>query len=170
MARPHLTPCPPLGVILTAGLLSLFVAACGVSLSSENTGSEIFEELTIEGESATSEGEFSTGEVLALSLAYDQPYPVEILIVCDLLDPLEFEDLEEDEEPEPLARLLNESLAPNPNGGPLDEATPVSDTINRSFAAPEAPGRYLVRCRTDADEDNAIFEEVKVVAKRTPVP
>ena len=154
-------PCPPLGVILTAGLLSFFISACGISLSSENTGSEVFEELTIEGD-------FTAGEELALSLGYEQPYPVEIAVVCDLLDALE--EVEEGEDPEVLARILSETLAPNPEGGPLDLATPVADTLRQTFDAPDSPGRYLVRCRTEADEDNAIFEEIKIVAKRTPVP
>lgn len=155
-ARP--TPCRPLGVILTTVLLSLFIAACGITLSIENSGSEIFKELTIEGE-------LTAGEELALSLAYEQPYPVEILVVCDLLDPLA-----EDEDAEELARILSQSVAPNSAGGPPDEATPEPGTIQQTFAAPASPGLYLVRCRTEADEDNAIFEEIKIVARRTPEP
>ena len=159
--RTRPTPRPPLGVLLAAGILSLFISACGITLSSQNTGTEIFEELTITGE-------FTVGEELALSLAYQQPYPVAISVVCDLLDTLV--EPEEGEDPEVLARILGETLAQNPDGGPLDEATPVPGAIQGTFAAPGTPGRYLVRCRTEADEDNAIFEEIRIVARRTPAP
>ena len=143
--------------LLAAGVLALLTASCGISLRAETTASEIFEELTVAGD-------FTVGEQLSFTLAYEQPYPVTVRVVCDLL-----ELQTNDEEPEELSRILIEDLPPNPDGGPLDEATPVAGEIQRSFAGPDSPGRYLVLCATDEDEDNAIAEEFTITAS-TPGP
>ncbi len=155
MSYPPLTRGHSVGLVLAFAVL---ISGCGISLSAENTASEIFVELTVQGD-------FAVGGQLALSLAYEQPYPVPITVVCAVLGPLS-----DDEEPEELARILSEALPANPEGGPLDQATPVADAIQRSFSAPDSPGRYLVRCRTEADEDNAIIEEITIKAAQTPVP
>lgn len=153
-----------LGASLMCGLLAFVVVGCGISLSAERRESEIFKDLVIQGEPIV-------GESLSLILEYEQPYPVAIDVACDLLEEKRDENEEgEDDEPRRVSRILRESLPGNPKGGPLDEATPVSDTIQRSFDAPERPGRYIVLCFTREDEDNTIARLIAVAPAPTSIP
>jgi len=127
------------------------LTGCGISLRAENSGSEIFQELVVEGE-------FIAGEPLTFTLTYEQPYPVEVAIACDLLERKPDTDVVRG-----LRRILRDTLPANPQGGPLDEATPVADSLQHTFPAPERPGRYIVACFTKDDRENAIGEEITIV-------
>ena len=165
-----------LGALFASGLLALVVTACGISLSAGEEETEIFRELTVEGD-------FRLGGALTLALEYEQPYPVNVAIKCDLLaldragtptpEPTEGPEVEGTPTAAAIPRvrptpankvqdILEETLGPNPEGGPVGEATPVVDTLTRSFTAPDRPGRYLVRCFTPADQNNAVVEEITI--------
>lgn len=138
-----------LGALVGSALVA-FVAGCGISLGAEGAESEIFRELTVPAQAAP-------GEEVALVIDYEQPYPVGVTIVCDI-----FSEGRELEEGERGAVILRRLLPENPQGGPLDETTPVPGMVEESFAAPGIPGEYTVRCLTEGDEENAVSESITV--------
>lgn len=176
------------GTILVSTVLVLTLAACGVSLGAGDDGTEIFEGLAVEGD-------FSAGGRLNLTLDYAQPYPVEVEVECILLEV----DPESTATPEvtptptgtpaaepaptqvpiPRARptpahkvltILAEELPANPQEVPPAEATPVYGTIEAGFVAPDRPGRYVVKCLTPDDDNNAIRTSITITAELTPTP
>ena len=165
-----------LGALFASGLLVLILTACGISLGAGEEETEIFRSLTVEGD-------FRLGGSLRLILEFAQPYPVAVGIKCDLLavdrEPTPTPETagapEGERTPTPAAiprvrptpankvqDILEETLRANPEGTPVGEATPVVDTITSSFTAPDRPGRYVVRCFTPADPNNAIFQEITI--------
>jgi hypothetical protein len=158
------------GLVATAMALPL-LTACGVSVGSEDETTELFKRLTVAGD-------FHAGGILTMTLEYEQPYPVTVDVTCELL----FRDFLGEPtpvptpgpaptepipiiEPTPANRVLDilaEALPRNANGGPVDEATPISGTIERDFPAPEVPGRYTVRCLTPRDRDNRISQRITI--------
>ena len=58
--------------------------------------------------------------------------------------------------------VLIEDIPANPDGGLAGEATPVPGTIERRFFGPERPGRYIAKCFTPLDVNNAISEEFTI--------
>lgn len=178
------------GVLVASVALALLAAGCGISLRAEQSESEIFQELTVESEAAP-------GATLSLVLEYQQPYPVEIDVICSLLEVPDEEQRERDrataeaeaaQEAEATAelrvdededddiekylvfRILEGTLPANSQGGPLEEATPIADTIQRTFAAPDVPGEYVVLCYTPEDEDNALGQMIVVGPTPTAEP
>jgi len=167
-----------LGAILSLGFLSILLLACGISYGEDESGTELFKRLTIEGERRP----FAN---LTLVLEYEQPYPTLIDVQCDLLE-VESEatprpsvtptaTLPEGVTPTPppipkprptprhrLATLVGEGLPENPEGGPVDEATPISGSIRKEFRSPEFAGRYSVWCYTPADENNGIVRQFTI--------
>ena len=167
-----------LGVILGLAFLAVLFLGCGISYGEDEEGTELFKRLEIEGERRP----FSN---LNLVLEYEQPYPALIDVQCDLIE-IDSEatpqatvtptaTLPEGVTPTPppipkprptpghrLAILVGEGLPENPDGGPVDEATPIAGTIEREFRAPEFPGRYLVWCYTPADQNNGIVEQFTI--------
>ena len=153
------------------------LTACGITLSSGEDETELFKELTVEGE-------FRVGGTLSLTLSYAQPYPVTVDVACELLlvgfkgtptpkptpgtpPPAPIPNLE----PTPVNKvldILSQQLPNNAEGGPVDEATPLLGTVEHSFGAPERPGRYTVRCYTPRDENNAISKRITIAPAETP--
>lgn len=43
-------------------------------------------------------------------------------------------------------------------------------TIEVDFSAPDRPGRYIVKCLTPDDDNNAIRTNITVTAPLTPTP
>ena len=177
-----------LGLLVGAGLLAIVFLGCGISLRAEQRESEIFRDLTIHGEPGA-------GQQLSFTLEYEQPYPVPIDIICDLVDATPKEDgqtatptaaqtenvpagegdgdtiaVDEEEEREVISRILQETAPANPEGGPLDKATPVPHSVERAFFVPESPGRYVVLCYTEEDDDNAIGQLIVVEPEATAAP
>ncbi len=140
-----------------------------------------------DGDSAPGDGDFVPGAPLTLLLEYEQPYTVPIQVRCDVLeaDPPPTPD----QTPTPMIVLgilitpeptlihipriyptpfnkvidvLIEDIPANPDGGIAGEATPVPGTIERRFLAPERPGRYVAKCFTPLDVNNAISEEFTI--------
>ena len=58
--------------------------------------------------------------------------------------------------------ILAETLVANPEGGPVDEATPVPGVFERDFFAPERSGKYVVLCFTPDDDNNGIAESITI--------
>ncbi len=166
-----------LGALFASGLLVLILTACGISLGAGEEETEVFRNLTVEGD-------FRLGGSLRLILEFAQPYPVPVDIRCDLLaldrEPTPTPETaaapEGERTPTPVTiprvrptpankvlEILEDRLPPNPEGGPYGEATPVVDIITSSFTGPDRPGRYFVRCFTPADQNNAVFDEITIV-------
>lgn len=176
-----------LGALFVSGLLALVFVACGITLGRGEKETEIFKRLTITGD-------FTPGGELVLALEYAQPYPTAIDVDCDLLTterptatprltptptkerwrtPTPTPVLIPRPKPTPANKVLDillETIGPNAEGGPADEATPVPGSFSRRFPAPERPGRYLVRCFTPADENNQIFESIRIAPGAAPAP
>jgi hypothetical protein len=176
-----------LGALFASGLFALVLAACGISLSAEEDGTEIFRHLTVEGD-------FRPAAALSLTLEYSRQYEVAVDVECYLRDldtstptpvstattipvpgmtPAPGQVSIFRPRPTPGNRvllILSESLPPNPEGGPVGEATPVPGTITRRFFVPERPGRYSVRCFTPADDNNSISENITIAPLPTLTP
>ena len=175
------------GVAAAFALLAAIFVACGISFSEAPEETELFKRLSIDGDSAPGDGDFVPGAPLTLLLEYEQPYTVTIQVRCDVLeaDPPPTPD----QTPTPMIVLgilitpeptlihipriyptpfnkvidvLIEDIPANPDGGIAGEATPVPGTIERRFLAPERPGRYIAKCFTPLDVNNAIFEEFTI--------
>ncbi|MGB2695880.1 MAG: hypothetical protein WBD55_11960 [Dehalococcoidia bacterium] len=144
--------------VLVGIVVMAFTMSCGISLRAEGSDSEVFQKLTFDERVAA-------GEEVPLMIDYEQPYPVGLDIECDIFK--KGRKLEEGER----GQVFFESFLPtNENGGPVEEATPISGTTVATFIAPPVPGRYVVRCLTTGDENNAIAEPIEVVAGATPAP
>ena len=141
-----------LGAFCASAVLTLLLAGCGISWSAGPEQSEIFQRLSVEGD-------FTAGGSLTLTLHYTQPYPVFIILQCDLLG---------DDRKTSAENLLLKVLPANPKAGPAGEVTPVSGTIEHRFSAPERPGRYVVTCLTPQDDSNSIQRGVTIAPAPTP--
>jgi len=143
----------------------LVVAACGVSFSAEEEQSEIFADLSISGD-------FTPRGELILALRYQQPYPVTIDVVCDLL-----EDRSGPRDGRVVTRILEQQIlltrglsSAEATADPLEKITPVPGSFEQAFAAPERPGRYAVECLTPADDENDIERSFTVLGIPTVTP
>ena len=169
------------GALLVSSL-SLLVIACGITLSAGDDETELFKRLTITGD-------IHHDSTLTLKLEYAQVYPVDVRAACDLLivdpdwtptpkpspgpTPTATEVVIPKVRPTPsntLYEILAETLPANPEGGAVDEATPVPGAIERQFTAPGEPSQYIVRCYTPDDVNNAIAERFTIEAPPTPSP
>lgn len=175
------------GVAAAFALLAAIFVACGISFSAEPEETELFKRLSIDGDSAPGASDFVPGTPLTLLLEYEQPYTVLIQVRCDVLeaDPPPTPDHTPTPlivlgiliTPEPTAvniprirptpfnkviDVLVEDIAANPDGGIAGEATPVAGTFERQFLAPDRPGRYIAKCFTPLDVNNAIREEFTI--------
>ena len=190
--------CYLLGALLSSALITIIIAACGVSLDAGEEGTETFNRLSIAGD-------FRAGGSLSLTLEYQLQYPVTVLVACHVLAPRplatptpkptptlppELETvlpalpsltpriaptvihipMAKPTSTRKVAEILTEQLPPNPEGGPVGEATPVLGTIERDFTAPDQPGRYTVRCFTPADENNRIDEKITIAPSAASPP
>ncbi len=166
--------------IVMLGMVALLAAGCGIDFGEASSETEIFKDLTIDGP-------IIAGESVTATLSYAQQYDVRLKIQCDLLSvediptvtppptetvsPLILRRTPEPTLPSiPLVRptpknkvreIFGTVVQPNEDGGPVGEATPVLDTVEIRFRAPEA-GEYLVWCYTPLDLNNAILEELNV--------
>lgn len=153
-----------LAAVAMSALLLALAAGCGVSFGATDDETEVFKSLTVEGD-------FRLGGVLTMTLEVEQPYAADVPIVCELLD----DDapatatVEPDATATPVAfsavgptpqnkvrDLIRKTIFENPDGGIVDEVTPVPETLEREFDAPEEAGRYEIECYTPADDNNAI--------------
>ncbi|MCH8025160.1 MAG: hypothetical protein IH866_00065 [Chloroflexi bacterium] len=171
------------GVAAACALLAVIFAACGISFSAEPEETELFKRLSVESDS----GDFAPGEPLTLLLEYEQPYTVRIEVRCDVLevDPPPTPDYTPTPiivlgilitpvptavsipriRPTPSNKVIDvliDAIPPNPDGGIAGEATPVPGTIEERFVGPEQPGRYIAKCFTPLDVNNAIVEEFTI--------
>ena len=168
-----------LGVLLASGLLVLLGVACGITLDAGEEETEIFKQLTVDGD-------FRLGGALTLTLEYEQPYPIRVAVACDVITegpaPTATPDLS-GATPTPTAvvipmprstptrrvlEILTDALPSNEDGVPPTEATPVVGTIERSFAGPDRAGDYIVRCFTPDDENNSIQQPITIVPVLAP--
>ena len=166
-----------LGALFAFGLFALIVTGCGISFGASESETEIFKELTVEGD-------FRPGGSLTMTLEYAQQYPVTIDVECALFE------IEPEKTPtaatatstpaseltptpvripnprstpvNKVVDILAETLAANPEGGPVDEATPVPGVFERDFFAPERSGKYVVLCFTPDDDNNGIAESITI--------
>lgn len=132
------TRCP---VFVTLMPLLLLSAACGVEFSEDESGTEFFKELTISGERRA-------GAPLTVSAFYEQFYPVDLDVSCELRQGNAL-----------IKPIGNQTVAAVPDGSP--DATPVVGHVTFDFTV-GAPGPYKVECLTPKDENNFIQEEIVV--------
>jgi hypothetical protein len=160
-----------LGALVVAAVALPLSLACGISLGSDADDSELFTRLTVTGDFVPLGG-------LTLTLEYAQPYPVDIEVACEVRDPdrsvaatpqaVEPTATPVTIPPQPkvsdkkLYDILAERVPANPSGGPFGTATPAGGVIERSFAAPEQPGSYEVRCYTPGDANNVIKRTITI--------
>lgn len=139
----------------TAALLltvsGLALAACGVKFTAAEQGTEFFTSIDITGE-------MRAGAPLTVLVAYEQFYPVDITLHCELRRKKEI-----------LRRLGDTVVMPLENGGP--DKTPFPGVVAFDFTIDE-PGNYIVECLTEKDEDNFIGDEIEIApaTDETPVP
>ena len=168
-----------LGALLASGLLVIFGVACGITLGAGEEETEIFKQLSVEGD-------FRLGGALMLTLEYEQPYPIRVPVVCDVITegPAPTATLEPGgATPTPTAivipmprstptrrviEILTDALPSNEDDVPPAEATPVVGTIERSFTGPDRAGDYIVRCFTPDDENNSIQQPITIVPVLAP--
>lgn len=171
---------------IVIALLVLLGTGCGITLSAGDQDTEIFRQLTLEGD-------FVAGANVVLTLTYTRQYNVDLRFECDLLalddDLIDGPDasptptLEPGVEPTALsipktrptpktkiADIFGDTLPPNEAGGPVGEATPEAGVVKRDFQAPDEPGRYVVRCYTPLDQNNVIFEDLTIRPSPTETP
>ena len=158
-----------------AVVTALIALGCGISLTAGEEGTEIFQDLQVTGD-------FVTGGALQLVLIYEQPYPADIAVECALLGadartkrlatptPTGTPDIRQRFQANKITRLLYETISANPDGGPIDEATPIPGMIEYGFTAPSVPGTYRLVCYTPADSNNAIKRTFVIRPASTPVP
>lgn len=176
------------GLLASCCLLVTLSVACGITLGAGNGETELFKDLTLEGD-------FFPGGRLTLTLEYAQQYPADILVVCELLaadshlirtpvttptnTPLPREIATPTDIPIPqppptsrfrLADIIREELPANEDGGPVGEATPVPGVLVHEFGTPTTEGNYVIRCLTPFDRNNSISERVTVHPIPTPTP
>ena len=122
-------------------VLSLLLAGCGVRFTSADPGTEFFTSIDISGE-------MRAGEPLTVLVGYEQYYPIDVRLRCELRRKKEI-----------LKTLGEEVVMPLENGGP--DKTPFPGVFAFDFTVDE-PGTYIVECLTDKDEDNFIGDEIEI--------
>ncbi len=159
------------GALFASALALGLLTACGLSLHSGSSTTELFKSLTVGGD-------FRVGGKLSLTLRYAQPYPVTVDVACELriahvvgtptpaptpgTPPLVHIPAPVPTPASKVLDILAATLPINPNGGPANEVTPVLGTSERSFDAPQRPGNYLVKCYTPRDTNNAITKHITI--------
>lgn len=127
-----------IAALVTLGLL---IVGCGVRFKDPEPGTEFFADIDVSGD-------MKVQSPLAVTVTYEQYYPAEVELVCELRQSRQ--TLRE------LGRLLVPALA---EGGP--EATPVAGDATFDFTVDTA-GTYDIECLTPKDEDNYIAKEITV--------
>lgn len=132
-------------------LCGLALAACGVKFTAAEPGTEFFTSIDITGE-------MRAGSPLTVLVAYEQFYPIDITLHCELRRKKEI-----------LRRLGDTVVGPLANGDP--DKTPFPGVVAFDFTIDE-PGTYIVECLTEKDEDNFIGDEITIrpAADATPLP
>lgn len=137
--------------VILALVAPAVLAACGVAFSPDDESNEFFQTLEVSGDRRA-------GQVLTAAVSYEQFYPVEVRMACELRDDTQLI--------KPIAEVI---VMPLENGGP--EATPFPGNFAFDFTVDE-PGSYRVECLTPRDEDNYIIDEFSIGAApaETPTP
>ena len=128
-------------VTLLLAVTTVLLAGCGVRFRDPEPGTEFFTDLDITGD-------FRVQAPLTLTVAYEQYYPAEVEVVCELR-----------QGNETLRELGRQLVPPLPDGDP--DATPVAGHSSFDFTV-DQPGTYDVECLTPKDEDNYISDEITV--------
>jgi hypothetical protein len=133
------------GLILVAA--SLLASACGISFADGTEGNEFWKSLDVSGERRVR-------STLTAAFVYEQFYPVDVPVTCEIWREGEF------------LRHIGSTIIPAyPDGGP--DVTPFAGNFSFDFVI-DAPGEYRVDCYTNADEDNFIRKMVTIRAAATP--
>jgi hypothetical protein len=127
-------------------LSGLAFISCGVRYTASE-GNEFFTSIDVTGEMRA--GSPLTGEV-----AFDQTYPTEVIIRCELRQSGEF-----------VKHIGEAPASAHPAGHP--DATPVPGNFSFDFTV-DQPGRYIFQCYTPKDEENFIEEAFSVGSATSP--
>jgi hypothetical protein len=134
-------------VVLAAA--SALLSACGISFADAPEGNEFWKSLDISGD-------FRAGSTLTAAFVYEQYYPADVPVTCELWS-----------EGELLKHIGSTVVPAYPEGDP--DVTPFAGSFTFDFVV-DAPGTYRVDCYSNADEDNFIREEFSVKPAITPEP
>jgi len=162
----------PAGALLALLLGLAVLTGCGIRLSSGSDTTELFKGLIVQGD-------FRAGGRVSVTLQYAQPYPVTVDVACDLRH-AHFRGTPTPQPapgtttparlayppPTPVNKLFDIvgwTIPVNTDGGPVDEATPILGSFEHTFIAPQEPGRYVVKCYTPRDTNNAISRNITIV-------
>jgi len=121
---------------------TLLIAGCGVRLQDLEPGTEFWASIEITGT-------FTPDSPLHVEAQYEQLYPVDVDVLCELR-----------REKEQLLEIGRATVPALAGGNPA--ATPIAGTLSYDFSAPPAPGTYVVECLTPLDEDNFIGDEITI--------
>jgi hypothetical protein len=128
--------------LLSLAIASLLLAGCGVSFGSDQ-GNEFFKSIDVSGR-------MEAGAPLTVAVTYEQFYPFQLDIECELWD----------NTTKTLVRSLGQDLIPSyPEGSP--RVTPFPGNFSMDFVV-EEPGEYLVECFTVLDDENFIGEKITI--------
>ena len=130
--------------ISTVGLLAcwtLLLVGCGVRLRDPDPGTEFFSDIEIAGE-------LRAQAPLTLTVGFEQYYPAEVELVCELR-----------QNEQTLRELGRQTVQPLEGGDP--DSTPTVGHATFDFTV-EPAGTYVVECLTPKDEDNYIAKEIKI--------
>jgi hypothetical protein len=121
--------------------ISIALTACGIRYRDPEPGTEFFSEIEIAGDQ-------SVATPLTVTVGFEQFYPVEVELVCELR-----------QGSTTLRELGRQLVPPLEQGEP--EAIPVAGHATFDFTI-DVPGAYDVECLTPKDEDNYIAEEINI--------
>jgi hypothetical protein len=137
----------PLVLLLLSLIAALLLTACGVQFGSSFDGTQLFEELEVEGD-------LYANREIALIVEVNQAYSVPVRIACYYEDR---ENLSEDEEKvafQERATLIAERVLPASDAESPGDDVP-NETLRFGFSIPE-PGTYFAACLTPASPENGI--------------
>ncbi len=128
-------------LLLSAGLLTLLSAGCGIGFGSGDEQTEPMTHLRVTGTR-------KAGEELRVELSYSQTLPVEVEVECRL-----------EQGSEVLQSIGAAAIPANPGGSP--EATPTVGILSFPLRVDRA-GEYEVVCVTPADKSNELSQAVSI--------
>lgn len=135
-------------------LLLLPLPACGIVLSADFKGTELFREFELSGDE-TPEGYFVAGGAIQVALTVNPSYPVAVAVSCRY----ENVDITDDQRRvafnERTLSVFETVLPANPDSVPADDAGVPDETFEFEFEAP-GPGDYFIACFAVAAPENGI--------------
>lgn len=120
---------------------AVLAAGCGVQFGSSEKGTEFFTDLEVSGK-------LEPGQPLTAFLSFEQFYPVEVTLSCELR-----------QKKTTIREIGREEVPRLPEGSP--ERTPYPGHYSFDFTVDQT-GTFKIECLTPLDEDNFIVDEFTI--------